>query len=279
MNILQDTIKQKSANIGIVGCGFVGNAVAESYGFNSLGSTSVEVKVYDPDHSKSVSQLSELYACDAIFVCVPTPSSPSDGSCDVSILYTTLSTLLDDYDGIIVAKSTAPPSFYDDFKNSIAYVPEFLTQDNAISDYQNATRHIIGAPCEETFSNIVDLIQLSCCSSANPSYVHCSVVEASLFKYTANCMLATKVALLNEIFDYSSSLGCSWDVLSSLIASDSRLGHTHTKVPGPDGQRGFGGACFPKDMLALLVDMLDVTGLKSEVLAGALNSNKRMRLY
>ena len=29
-----------------------------------------------------------------------------------------------------------------------------------------------------------------------------------------------------------------------------RLGSTHWRVPGPDGKKGFGGACFPKDLSA-----------------------------
>jgi UDPglucose 6-dehydrogenase len=33
---------------------------------------------------------------------------------------------------------------------------------------------------------------------------------------------------------------------------DKRLGNSHWAVPGPDGDFGFGGHCFPKDLSAII---------------------------
>ena len=57
-----------------------------------------------------------------------------------------------------------------------------------------------------------------------------------------------------------------------LVAQDKRIGHSHTYVPGPDGKRGFGGTCFPKDVSSLITQMIDC-GLMSYVLIAARNRN------
>ena len=46
-------------------------------------------------------------------------------------------------------------------------------------------------------------------------------------------------------------LSDSWDSFISAISNDTRIGLSHMNVPGHDGRKGFGGACFPKDCLAL----------------------------
>ena len=44
----------------------------------------------------------------------------------------------------------------------------------------------------------------------------------------------------------------SWETIISIISRDERVGSSHMNVPGHDGRKGFGGACFPKDTLALI---------------------------
>jgi UDPglucose 6-dehydrogenase len=92
----------------------------------------------------------------------------------------------------------------------------------------------------------------------------------------ANCMLAMKVIVNNELYELARALDLDWERLSNIAKTDSRLGNTHWAVPGPDGFRGYGGACFPKDTSAL--DHL----AKSQVidmpmLSTAIKSNKRYR--
>ena len=36
------------------------------------------------------------------------------------------------------------------------------------------------------------------------------------------------------------------------VTGDSRIGKSHTQVPGIDNDRGFGGTCFPKDLNSLI---------------------------
>jgi len=44
----------------------------------------------------------------------------------------------------------------------------------------------------------------------------------------------------------------TWKVFTDMIAADMRVGQSHLQVPGPDGQFGYGGTCFPKDVKAFI---------------------------
>ena len=71
--------------------------------------------------------------------------------------------------------------------------------------------------------------------------------EASLVKYGVNTFLATKVLWFNQFFDVVENENANYNKIISAIATDQRIGSSHTLVPGFDNKRGYGGACFPKD--------------------------------
>ena len=78
------------------------------------------------------------------------------------------------------------------------------------------------------------------------------MVTASMVKYCINSFLATKVTFMNEMYDVlKASKGTDWKTFTKIISTDPRIGSTHLKVPGNDGQRGYAGSCFPKDTSAL----------------------------
>jgi len=78
------------------------------------------------------------------------------------------------------------------------------------------------------------------------------IVTASMVKYCINSFLATKVTFMNEMYDVlRAAKGTDWQTFTKIIANDPRIGNTHMKVPGNDGQRGYAGSCFPKDTNAL----------------------------
>ena len=64
-------------------------------------------------------------------------------------------------------------------------------------------------------------------------------------------MLASKIILANEFYFLSKKVGADYEQISPAVEADKRIG-TFLKVPGWDGDFGFGQACFPKDMLGLL---------------------------
>ena len=82
-------------------------------------------------------------------------------------------------------------------------------------------------------------------------YFITGLTEAEITKYMSNLMLASKVLLANEFYELSKKVGANYLDVQKAVESDPRIG-THLGVPGPDGDMGFGGACFPKDMVGIL---------------------------
>ena len=82
-----------------------------------------------------------------------------------------------------------------------------------------------------------------------PAYLM-TAKEASFVKYGINSFLATKVLWFNQFKDLIDNAEIKYNVIVYAIGADPRIGHSHTQVPGPDGKKGFGGACFPKDTKA-----------------------------
>lgn len=231
--------------IGIVGHGFVGKAV--DYGFSQRD---VKKFIVDPNNDTTIDDLSK-FDPDVTFVAVPTPMS-DDGKIDASIVTKVVKELIDKTKGFVVVKSTVTPDIMMELANlardRIVYNPEFLTEKNANEDFINPKMHVFGGD-PGTCRFIEELFQT--CSLCRPCPVfHVSIAEASLIKYGINSFLATKVLWFNQFYDTVNGHG-NYNRIISAIANDPRIGHSHTIVPGFDGKRGFGGACFPKDTKAL----------------------------
>ena len=71
-----------------------------------------------------------------------------------------------------------------------------------------------------------------------------------MVKYFFNCYLATKVSFANEMYEISNKLNLDYDKIIEYSILDKRIEIHIYPVPGPDGDFGFGGHCFPKDMMA-----------------------------
>ena len=234
--------------IGIIGMGYVGRAVAASW----LGSQHA-VKFYDPAVAGSADSIEDIVADrpGAIFVCVPTPQN-ENGSCDTSIIQKTLDQLIGKYVGIIIVKSTVPPEFWKNYTqySNLFHVPEFLVASNAISDYLNPQFIFIGGNKDQSYQ-VLRILQASAVRMSVPTYCT-DLITASLVKYFMNTFLATKVTVLNQFNQLSSAVGANWTDFTEMIEMDDRIGSSHNQVPGPDGNYGYGGACFPKDVRAII---------------------------
>ena len=75
---------------------------------------------------------------------------------------------------------------------------------------------------------------------------------AEMVKYFINCFLASKVTFANEMYDICIAAGVDYDKVCEYALYDARIGKSHLAVPGPDGDRGFGGHCFPKDLTGMI---------------------------
>jgi UDPglucose 6-dehydrogenase len=259
--------------IGIVGLGYVGNAIKES-----LSHLGPQIVILDPPKG-IVSTYENLATCAAVFICVPTPQG-DDGSCDTSILESVLENLaIENYTGVVISKCTAPPDTYkhlnDKFHN-LVHAPEFLTAANAVDDYINGKFLIIGGKVCAYQHEAERIIKLTQPNLKNVKF--CSISEAALAKYAINSFLATKVVFMNELWNVAVASGLDFDTIASMIKLDERIGNSHMKVPGPDGSFGFGGYCFPKDTAALL-KYAESVNKPLNVLDAAVKKNTLLRLH
>tara|TARA_B100001939_G_scaffold28142_1_gene22417 strand:- start:4837 stop:5670 length:834 start_codon:yes stop_codon:yes gene_type:complete len=238
--------------IGIIGQGFVGNAVYQKF------KNYFDVLTYDLDESKSNSTKEDLlFKCNTIFLCLPTPMN-TDGSCNVDILQRELENieLITDNQEIkktIVIKSTVSPGTTDKWNSlyeslDIVFNPEFLTEANAVEDFNNQNRIILGGPRPAT----TELRRMYSKVFPKAHIIKTDSTHAEMVKYLTNSFLATKVSFANEIYQICDKLNIDYDKVVEYATLDDRLGKSHWNVPGPDGDFGFGGHCLPKDLSALI---------------------------
>lgn len=256
--------------IGIIGHGYVGEAIAQAT------MPPLQAVIIDPAKGWNATYSDIKKECSAIFICVPSPQS-ADGECDTSIIEEVLNNLAD-YTGTIISKVTAPPKFYEEqskrFPNLI-YVPEFLRAQSHMTDFTSTKFLIIGGTVS-AYQRDAERI----CKMLQPSLDRiefCRIGEAAFIKYSINSFLALKVVFMNELFQLAQKHDYLWKELQYLMLTDERIGKSHTQVPGPDGYFGFGGACFPKDTEALL-KYAENLGVNLNILDAAVKKNTLLRL-
>lgn len=263
--------------IAIIGHGFVGRAIAES--MNEY----IKVLIVDPAQTDlTVQQLPDDVL--AIFVCVPTPVGQG-GAVDSSIAQSVVREIVERYgpsgSPLVVVKSTLTPEvltrmslWYERF----VFNPEFLTERNAVRDFIYSKFHVIGANDPSLAIELRNLYAEHSRVSVVGVPLHVvSISSASLIKYAINSFLAAKVAFFNELFDLvKSTQDASWDHVRDAVAGEPRIGQSHTFVPGPDGKRGFGLSCFPKDTAAI-VAYGSTVGAPMSIVKSVIESNSRIR--
>ena len=234
--------------LGIVGRGFVGSAVSQ--GFTRDCTQHIIDPKYYSNHVKDL----VAYGPEATFICVPTPQSVT-GEADTAIVEGVLNYLQELDQHLVIIKSTVPAYRLTEFQNTytnlrIVYNPEFLTEKHHIEDFRNPAMHVFGGERADTES--VEALYRNHSVCAECPVFHTDLITASLVKYTINSFLATKVTFFNELYDVFDRAGATdFKQFTDMIATDPRIGSTHMRVPGTDGQRGYAGSCFPKDTAAL----------------------------
>src|SRR5512137_311830 len=129
----------KFEKIGIIGYGYVGEAIAQSI------MPPYRAIIIDPAKGYTTTYDEIKKECANIFVCVPSPRS-DDGHCDTSILEDVFNKL-EGYHGTIISKVTAPPEFYESWSKrlpNLIYVPEFLRAESHTTDFSRTEWIIIG---------------------------------------------------------------------------------------------------------------------------------------
>ena len=246
--------------IVVAGYGPVGQAVAEA-----LYGRGIDVLIDDPAMGHE-NFTYHGYDVDGVVICVATPQR-EDGTCNTD----NVRDVLDKYRGSrFLIKSAVDPvwlktihqvtysapsetSWKEQKDNplDITYSPEFLASSNVNRDpteeFLNQTFAIYGGDSPRWWD---ELFRPSLPYLKEVKY--CTLEQAAFAKYVENCFLATKVTFFNEMYEIYNELGFEgFDQMVDAITIDPRIGRSHTQVPGPDGQFGWGGHCLPKDLNAM----------------------------
>ena len=247
------------ANLGIIGFGIVGQALA--YGFSQPEiADKYNIKYFDK-FKESTPLEKVVQESEFIFICLPTPMKKDESGIDLSIIEDMLDKIIpltnntDEQSSspskIIIIKSTIVPGTTISFekkypKTNFAFNPEFLTEANYLDDFVNADRTIVGANNDLTSRRVIALFRQR---FPHQKIFQTDTTTAEMVKYMANAFLSTKVIFANEMFGICQALGIKYEEVKAMVAADRRIGPSHMDVTT---SRGFGGKCFPKDLVALI---------------------------
>jgi len=261
-------------NVGIIGNGFVGQALA--YGFSPVA----KIRIYDLDPLKCVDEFKEtVNRSDILFVSVPTPMNP-DGSINLDIINDVI-TKIDEAnirkDNVVVLKSTVVPGTTDYLTElfpslNFVYNPEFLTERKAKFDFLNQSRVVLGGD----FKSVQKVVGLYINRFNHCNFVKTDCRTAEFIKYLGNVFFALKVSFANETRLFAEEIGVNWDDALRGFVADGRVADSHLHVPGPDGKLGFGGSCLPKDLNAFIA-LADSVGISLNTLKAAWQTNLEIR--
>ena len=185
---------------------------------------------------------------DIVFICVQTPNNLETNSVDTKFLESAITEIskLENQDITITVKSTIPPYEIENVCNNVGYDrnlltfnPEFLREGNAVYDFFNPDRVVIGGLNQEKIKKLEQLY-----SSYNAEIIITDPISSQLIKYLANTYLPMRLSFVNEatrLAEYSNAN--LQDVLKG-VGLDSRIG-AHYFRPSPS----WGGSCFPKDLI------------------------------
>lgn len=218
----------------------------------------------------------KLKNAEAVFITVGTPSKPS-GEANLQYVYEVIDKISSyiSKNCLIVIKSTVPPGSCNniigylrekEFLFNVASNPEFLREGNAVEDFLYPNRIVIGVDNKKSEEILRKIYMPLIDKGAN--LVVTDLVTAELIKYGSNSFLATKIAFINEMANLCEKIGGNIKDLSEGIGLDKRIGTAFLKA-GP----GFGGSCFPKDILALNSIMKN-NNINCRILEAVIKSNE-----
>ena len=224
-------------------------------------------------------------ASEVVFICVGTPSR-EDGSTDLRYIETAARNIgkavkmKKDY-CIVVVKSTVPPKTTEmvaeiietesgkkrgkDF--GIAMNPEFLREGNAVYDFMNPDRIVIGAGDDKGYEKVCGFYSKFSCQ-----LIRTDLRTAEMIKYASNAFLATKISFSNEIGNVCKALSIDVYEVMDAIGMDKRIGRAFLNAG-----IGYGGSCFPKDVKSL-VFTAKASGVEPKMLNSVIEINEKQPL-
>ena len=264
--------------IGIIGLGFVGSAMHNS--FKELMED--KIVTYDKYKLGGIGSLESCLRTNILFLALPTQFNKKTGKYDKVAIFETCDYLNDNnFNGSVVIKSTIEPETVDmlskKYKNlSFIFNPEFLTARTAFSDFHNQTHIILGKSkncLESKYNQVLKFYQKY---YPNAEISECSALEAESVKIYLNCFYAVKVQFFTELHELCKENKTDFNRIRDIMLRNNWINKMHTNVPGPDGKISYGGLCFPKDTCALLSYMISKNS-PSSVLKSVINERNQMR--
>ncbi len=255
--------------VGVVGLGMVGGTVSRA--FDKAGT---DVRAYD--RYLGFGTPKRLGECRVVFLCVPTPNLP-DGTLDLTEVWSASQEMapLLEQGSIVAVKSTVPPGTIDRLAAAIpridfASLPEFLVATNPDQTFTHPERVLIGTRSSKVATVLGDLMGTV---APEAPVIVVEPIEAELAKLCSNVLLAAKVAMANQLGDVCDQYGVSWSRIKAVVGLDRRIGPDHLSVTA---ERGFGGACLPKDLDGLIAAARSA-GRAPHLLQAIADFNRRMR--
>ena len=264
--------------LSVIGCGYVGLVSGVCFADAGHDVTCIDnnpekidslnnnkIPIYEPGLNELLSKNSikftlnigkEIENSDIILIAVGTPTSNS-GESDLSQIYQCAEEISNfiNHGTLVLVKSTVPVGTCDEIERlikekspisdfSVVSNPEFLREGNAIHDFVNPDRIVVGLDDDNKKDIVLDLYSKIV---SEDKILFTTRRSSELIKYASNSMLAMRIIFINEIADLCEKIGADVTDIAKGIGLDQRIG-PHFLEPGP----GFGGSCFPKDARALI---------------------------
>ncbi|MEZ0360482.1 MAG: UDP-glucose/GDP-mannose dehydrogenase family protein [Hydrogenobacter sp.] len=192
---------------------------------------------------------------DIIFICVGTPQQ-EDGSADLSQVEEVARLTAQHMKSykILVEKSTVPVNTHKLVKKTlqrymkskvefdVASNPEFLREGNAVKDFLEPDRIVIGVESERAKEIMQELYK-----PINAPIIFTDPATAELIKHASNSFLAMKISFINMVSDLCEKTGADVKLVADGMGYDKRIGRAFLNAG-----IGWGGSCFPKDVKAFI---------------------------
>ena len=260
--------------IGIIGIGFVGNALKESFKKNSIN-----LKLYDK--YKNMGCFEDILESDIVFLCLPTNINNKKILDKTEIVNICNELNLNNFKGLIVIKSTIEPTTIEFLSKNFVdlnfiHNPEFLTARTAEEDFHNQSHIVLGRSdsCPNQYLDLLKNFYIKYYPNAKISV--CSSLESESMKIFCNSFYSVKIQFFNELYDFCQKINIDFEKVKDLMLENNWINPMHTDVPGPDGNLSYGGMCLPKDSEALLNCMKDFGSING-ILEASIKERNLMR--
>ena len=261
--------------IGVIGIGFVGNAMVQSFMKKNIDTVSF-------DTFKKIGNYENCLTTDILFLCLPTLFDETTLEYDKSAILETCEKLQQsNYSGTIVIKSTVEPFTTETISSNypllqLVHNPEFLTARTAEEDFHKQEHIVLGFSSRCHDKTKMELKKFYSTFYPNSVISLCSSTESESMKIFCNTYYSVKIQFFTELYLLCQKMECDYDRVKELMLKNKWINPMHTTIPGPDGMLSYGGYCFPKDTNALC-EFMKRMATPRDVLKNVIEERNSMR--